>query len=182
MAQNPQKQHLFLKTFLIRIRYMRNLNPKAIWFFFLPSFSGLFAIIVMFGIIIIAMLVDSGQDIVVTTAIAYIILAPLILGIPIYIWAKLTYNFYRFDLTDNGLHIERGIIIKKYILIPYDRIQNVDIYRGILARILGLSDINFQTAGSYATEGRLPALSQADAKQLQNELIHKMKRGTNQGL
>ena len=58
-----------------------------------------------------------------------------------FIWAKLTYRFYRYESTDLGFRKESGVIYKKYVTIPYDRIQNVDIYRGILARILGLSDL-----------------------------------------
>ncbi|MEK7117403.1 MAG: PH domain-containing protein, partial [Patescibacteria group bacterium] len=99
-----------------------------------------------------------------------------------YIWARLTYNYYRYELTETGFRKEKGVIYKKYVTIPYDRIQNVDIYRGILARILGLSDLNIQTAGASAVvgqygafdvgaEGRLPALSKEVAEQLRDEVI-----------
>ncbi|MEK7680604.1 MAG: PH domain-containing protein [Patescibacteria group bacterium] len=86
-----------------------------------------------------------------------------------------------------------GVITKKYVTIPYDKIQNVDIYRGILARILGLSDLHIQTAGASlqisrygllgaAAEGRLSGLSQADAEQLRDELIRRAKRTKDQGV
>jgi len=110
-----------------------------------------------------------------------------------FIWAKLTYHFYRYELTDAGFRKELGVIYKKYVTIPYDRIQNVDIYRGILARMLGLSDLNIQTAGMSATvsrygargigaEGRLPALSRETAEQLRDELIQRARQSKNQGL
>jgi len=110
-----------------------------------------------------------------------------------FIWAKLTYHFYRYELTDAGFRKELGVIFKKYVTIPYDRIQNVDIYRGILARILGLSDLNIQTAGMSATvgrfgvsgggaEGRLPAVSREIAEQLRDELIQRARQIKNQGL
>ncbi|MEK7158017.1 MAG: PH domain-containing protein [Patescibacteria group bacterium] len=108
-----------------------------------------------------------------------------------FVWAKLTYRFYRYELTDAGFRKELGVIYKKYVTIPYDRIQNVDIYRGILARILGLSDLNIQTAGASATmnrygamgaEGRLPALSKETAEQLRDELIQRARRPSNQGI
>ena len=65
-----------------------------------------------------------------------------------FIWAKLSYRFYKYELTENGFRKELGVVYKKYVTIPYDRIQNVDIYRGIVARLLGLSDLNVQTAGA----------------------------------
>jgi len=119
-----------------------------------------------------------------------IILAFLVLC---FIWAKLTYHFYRYELLDTGFRKESGVIYKKYVTVPYDRIQNVDINRGILARILGLSDLNIQTAGASATvsryrimgggaEGRLPAVSMAVAEQLRDELIQRARQSKNQGL
>jgi uncharacterized membrane protein YdbT with pleckstrin-like domain len=110
-----------------------------------------------------------------------------------FIWAKLTYHFYRYELTEEGFRMDLGVIFKKYVTIPYDRIQNVDIYRGILARILGLSDLNIQTAGMSASvgrfgvsgggaEGRLPALSREVAEEVRNELIRRARQTKNQGL
>ncbi len=102
------------------------------------------------------------------------------------IWAKLTYKYYRYELTPDGFRKESGVIYKSYVTIPYERIQNVDIYRGILARLLGLSDLQIQTAGSSAvmsrggmrgvnSEGRLPAVSFQVAEELRNELIKRAK-------
>lgn len=118
----------------------------------------------------------------------------LILILLLYVWAKLSYRFYRYELTDDGFKKELGVIYKKYVTIPYERIQNVDIYRGILARILGLSDLNVQTAGASAqvtrhgvfgagAEGRLPGLLHEDAEKLRDELIKRAKHSSsNQGL
>jgi uncharacterized membrane protein YdbT with pleckstrin-like domain len=110
----------------------------------------------------------------------------LCLIIFMFIWSKLTYRFYRYELTENGFRKELGVIYKKYVTIPYDRIQNVDIYRGILARILGLSDLNIQTAGASMQvprgEGRLPGLSREEAEKLRDELINRAKNSKNQGL
>lgn len=113
-----------------------------------------------------------------------IILAFLIFS---WIWARWTYHFYRYELRDDGFRKESGVIWKKYVTIPSDRIQNVDIYRGLIARILGLSDLHIQTAGangqesrygSFETgaEGRLPALSRQVAEQLRDELIRRARQ------
>ncbi len=110
----------------------------------------------------------------------------------IHICAKLSYKNYKYELTEDGFRKELGVLRKKYVTIPYERIQNVDIYRSIIARILGLSDLNIQTAGAsgypgggrgYGAEGRLPGLSKEDAEQVRDELIHRAKNpGSNQGL
>ena len=111
----------------------------------------------------------------------------LLLFSALFAWAKLSYHFYRYELTEDGFQKELGVIWKKYVTIPYDRIQNVDIHRGIIARLLGLSDLNIQTAGSAAqiyrnstfglgAEGRLPGLSKKDAERLRDELISRAKK------
>jgi len=178
----PPQQSSFTST------GMQQLDPKAVWLFFLHSvFMFLFiAIWIVFGFI--AALTDSLAG---TLEIGLLILLAFLVFS--FIWAKLTYRFYRYELTDAGFRKELGVIYKKYVTIPYDRIQNVDIYRGILARILGLSDLNIQTAGMSATvgrfgvsgggaEGRLPALSRKTAEQIRDELIQRARQAKNQGL
>jgi len=80
--------------------------------------------------------------------------------------------------------VEKGIIWKRNVSIPYERIQNVDILRGIFARMFGLSDLQIQTAGQSATtgfsllsssEGRLPGLDIQTAEKLRDELIKRAK-------
>ena len=100
-----------------------------------------------------------------------------------YVWAKLYYESFKFELAAKGLKIEGGVIWKKYVTIPYGRIQNVDIYRGPLARILGLSDIHVQTAGisgAMITEGRISGLSPKDAEEMGEKLVDKI--GGGQGI
>ncbi len=122
---------------------------------------------------------------------------PFVLVVPFLIaWAYgvLSYKFYFYELTDDGFRKESGIIWKKYTTIPYDRIQNVDINRGVIARILGLSDLNIQTAGasggSYGAwgmvavgaEGSVPGLAKETAEQLRDELIRKAKSARTPGI
>jgi uncharacterized membrane protein YdbT with pleckstrin-like domain len=81
--------------------------------------------------------------------------------------------------------------VKVYKSIPYERVQNVDIKRGILARILGFSVLDVQTAGysgGYGNgrmlpEGRIPALSVVDAEKYREFVLGKISgKGKNQGL
>lgn len=110
----------------------------------------------------------------------------LILPSPVisFFWAVWTYNNYRYQLTREGFKIESGVVWKKYIFIPYERIQNIDLARGIIARLLGLSDLHIQTAGysgRMRAEGRIPGLGPETAENLREDLIKRVK-GTKQGL
>ena len=92
--------------------------------------------------------------------------------------AKWTYHFYRYQFAQEGFQQESGIIWKKYVTIPYGRIQNIDIHRGVWDRLLGLSCIYIQTAGFHASyylaEGRLPGLSIEEAERVRETLIKRV--------
>ena len=179
---------------------MKQLDPKVVWLFFISFVLRLF-IPIMFLVFwaspLLGLLFFSGVREQLTTgygeeiSLNFISVPVLLLIIAVFIilcfvWAKLSYHFYKYELTEAGFRKELGVIYKRYVTIPYDRIQNVDIYRGILARMLGLSDLNIQTAGSsvgvVAGEGRLIGVSKEVAEQLRDELIQRARNSKNQGL
>ena len=177
---------------------MKQLDPKAVWLFFISLVSRWFIILIFLSFWLLAFFAEITRNGDEFSFRLFGFLKWLWIIIPSllifsWIWAKLTYRFYRYELREDGFRKELGVIYKKYVTIPYDRIQNVDIYRGILARMLGLSDLNIQTAGMSATigrygvsgggsEGRLPALSREIAEQLRDELIQRARQAKNQGL
>src|SRR3989338_9786475 len=176
---------------------MKQLDPKSVWFFFFSFILRSFLPVLFLSIWVSVFLAglngsdnDGGFFFSISNLLLFII--PTFL-VSCFVWAKLTYHFYRYELLDTGFRKESGVIYKKYVTIPYDRIQNVDINRGILARILGLSDLNIQTAGFSATvgrygvggasaEGRLPGTSREVSEQLRDELIQRSRQSKNQGL
>ncbi|MBU2082047.1 PH domain-containing protein [Patescibacteria group bacterium] len=173
---------------------MKQLDPKAVWSFFFGSILRWFFIIIfpsIWGIAILSGLnkrTNNGGDFSFGFFNWLWVVIPIFLVL-CFIWAKLTYYFYRYELREDGFRKEHGVVWKKYVTIPYDRIQNIDIYRGIIARFLGISDLQIQTAGgitagSYGSfsEGRLPGLSREIAEQLRDELIQRARQSKNQGL
>ncbi len=161
---------------------MKKLDKKAVWLFFIGSLG---TVVILFVVLALYALIESQavrEIIEPDVVLPWVTVAAVALVVISYIWARLTYQFYRYNLTDQGFQKEYGIIWKKYVTIPYSRIQNVDIYRGLLARILGLSDLNIQTAGAgvpsgsaagFGAEGRLPGLSRADAEHVRDELLRR---------
>lgn len=176
---------------------MKQLDPKAVWLFFVSFFLRWFFFLFIFGFYAAIFIFDIGKSEGIGNLLSgfvkwSLIITPLLI-VFFFVWAKLTYHFYRYELREDGFRKELGIIWKKYVTIPYDRIQNVDIYRGVVARLLGLSDLHIQTAGMSAqvsrygsrglgAEGRLPGLSREVAEQLRDELIRRARHSTNQGL
>lgn len=178
---------------------MRQLDPKSVWLFFIQGLVGFGFLFIFLGILVVpflsifvALFNKTVEEVLLLGVNPYP--ASVFLAGSIYLvfmtalaygWAKLSYKYYRYELTEDGFRKEHGVIWKRYVTIPYDRIQNVDILRGVWARILGLSELQIQTAGMSGvamSEGRLPGLSQQDAEAIRDELIRRAKRPTSQGL
>ena len=172
---------------------MKKLDARVVWVFFLKTaFRSIFFII--FLLVWTSAMSDSLGVLVSIFSTPILIFIGVVIWLAIcYMWAQWTYNFYGYELTDIGFKKESGIINKKYVTIPFDRIQNVDINRGIISRFFGLSDISIQTAGSSAVMGRygasgvggegyLPGLSKETAEQLRDELITRAHKSKNQGM
>ncbi len=175
---------------------MKQLDPKSIWIFLIPNImSSVFFVFVAIPIAILMFAAEGGNTEVYSfNSLLLTLLGAFVVAIVLcFIWAKLVYRFYRYELTDDGFRKEQGVISKKYVIIPYSRIQNIDIYRGVIDRLLGLSRLYIQTAGlsggygphgmTGGSEGSLPGLSKEVAKQLREELIQRIKQSSkDQGL
>ena len=172
----------------------KNLHPGARWIFRFRSYSTLLPIAIFLGFFIIAASLAGSQ---ITGFKALILILPTILLLIILIaigetYTRMAYNRYLYEFTAHGYKSERGIIWKKYSNIPYERIQNVDIRRGILARLFGFSELIIQTAGDShhpymrvkrkglfarpMAEGHLPGIHMEEAEQIRDFLLKKISR------
>ncbi len=169
-AQQAQSPQLDIKP-----TGLQNLDPKSVWATWLSfMFRSIFFII----IISLSSLAAIAEFPLIALAILLIILLIIVLS---FVLAKLSYKYYHYELNEEGFRKEFGIISKKYVTIPYERIQNVNIQRGIIDRILGLSTLKIFTAGTggsgtMGAEGLLPGLSVDKAEELRNQLVHLSKQ------
>ncbi len=179
---------------------MKQLDPRAVWLFSINYLLGMSFVFILIGILVSSifngsyflerLLVQTGNNLFVSLLAFTIqnwILSYLVFGGLGLAWTKLYYDSYKYELTKDGFKKESGVIWKQYVTIPYERIQNVDIFRGPMARMFGISDLQIQTAGMSAivgrygaagvgAEGRLPGVSKEEAETLRDELIKRAKR------
>lgn len=93
----------------------------------------------------------------------------------IFVFPKIRWNRWRYDVNEKGVDLYRGIIILKRTVVPVNRIQHVDTKQGPVYRKFGLSSISISTA---ATTHEIPALDDETAAQLRgmiSELVRKAK-------
>ncbi len=78
-------------------------------------------------------------------------------------------TFWKLD--DSGLHVKRGRLWRKEILVPRSRVQHLDIERGPIERRFGLATLTVHTAGTRQHAVRQPGLLDADAVGLRDALV-----------
>ena len=81
------------------------------------------------------------QNIWITAAVA----VPLLLFAIIY--PQVEYVQWAYSISDDRIEIKKGIIWRKYTVLPVARIQHVESACGVLQRMLGLSTVKIFTAG-----------------------------------
>ena len=173
---------------------MNQLHPGARWLFRLQAyypliFIGIFISIWSFQIFRLFAGGSSGVGFIL--AIIFYVLFVLIVA---EIYARMSYTRWLYEMTKDGIKIEHGIIWKKYTSLPYEKVQNVDIRRGIIARMIGFSSVEIETAGQsgfsgsygfrfgrrgnrqYHSEGYLPAIDVSGAEKIREFVMKKIKQ------
>lgn len=77
---------------------------------------------------------------------------------------------FGYQLRADDLLFRRGILFQRFVAVPYGRMQLVDITRGPLSRLAGLSELKLITAAA-ASGIVIPGLTAEDADQLRDRLV-----------
>jgi uncharacterized protein len=67
------------------------------------------------------------------------------------------------------LMVRRGVLIRRQSVIPYGRMQFIDVTAGPVERSLGLATVRMHTAAA-ASDARIPGLDRAQAAKLRDQL------------
>ncbi|WP_058365340.1 PH domain-containing protein [Haloparvum sedimenti] len=84
--------------------------------------------------------------------------------------ALLRYRYWRFELREDAIYLERGVFTRVRTVVPFVRIQHVDSRRGPLERVVGLASCVVYSAGSRGADVRIPGLPPDGADDLREDL------------
>ncbi len=90
-----------------------------------------------------------------------------VIGI-VYTFAR--FRAWGFELREDYLYIEKGVLKKMKTKVPYVRVQHVDTQRGPVYRVFGLSKLVVYTAGSRGADVGIPGLLPGSADGIQERL------------
>lgn len=115
---------------------------------------------------------------------AIFVLASLLVTVFLVSLALWAYSNFSYEVTEDGLEIKFGIVHFKTISAPFSQVQNVNIERSLIDRMLNLARVSIETAGSAVTqpmqviggytarsEAYIPGLTMQQAKKLHDILI-----------
>ena len=85
---------------------------------------------------------------------------------------RLRYRVHRWEVTDEAVYTLTGWLTRTWTLVPISRIQTVDVTRGLLQGVFGLSTVVVLTASSQGTV-RMPHLETDVARRVADDLARR---------
>jgi hypothetical protein len=76
---------------------------------------------------------------------------------------------WRYQERNEDLIVARGVMVQRLSVVPYGRMQFVEVTAGPVERIFGLSTVKLHTAAA-ASDARIPGLERAEAARLRDRL------------
>jgi membrane protein YdbS with pleckstrin-like domain len=96
--------------------------------------------------------------------------AALVVAVCTIPFVLLQYRVWRFEIQEDALYLERGVLTRVESAVPFVRIQHIDTQRGPIERLAGLASVGVYTAGTQGSDVSIPGLRPEQAQDIQNQL------------
>jgi len=78
-------------------------------------------------------------------------------------------SYWGYAEQEDELHITKGMWFRRLVVVPYGRMQYVDIHAGPLDQLAGIAQVQLHTA-SPGTSATIPGLTAGEAARLRDRL------------
>jgi len=95
--------------------------------------------------------------------------AALVLGAISWRFVGRRYGSWGYAEREEDLLVRRGVMFARLSVVPYGRMQFIDVTAGPLERAFGLATVRLHTAAA-ATDARIPGLEREEAARLRDSL------------
>ena len=104
------------------------------------------------------------------SAVAYALAgAALVAGALLWRFVGRRYGSWGYAEREDDLLVRRGVMFARLSVVPYGRMQFIDVSAGPLERAFGLATVRLHTAAA-ATDARIPGLEREEAARLRDSL------------
>ena len=130
------------------------LNPAYVTTTRIASALGLLPFLIGAGVLEFAQLLPPGG-----------IIVPVLLlySFPAFVVPARKYRHWGYDMGSDRLRIVRGYMFYRDTVVPFGRIQHIDVDQGPIDRRYDLATLTVHTAGNHNSTVALPGLLHADA-------------------
>lgn len=145
-------------------------GPGTVWNTPDPALLGLHRslVFVLLGLPLVAGVACAGVIARPAEAIGVLAVGAAMLGLVLVV-VRRRYEALGWVERQQDLLVRRGVLIRRICVVPYGRMQYVDVTAGPLDRRLGLATVVLHTAAA-ATDARVPGLRDAEASRLRDRL------------
>jgi membrane protein YdbS with pleckstrin-like domain len=149
------------------IAELRHLHPRItiVWW---ASLVGWFAVLSTI-VVVVALVADRGGFLLAIPAIAALFGVGGAVGIP------RRYAHWQYRFGPDALELRSGVWWRTQAVVPYHRIQHVDIDQGPIQRQLGMVSLTLKTA-SASSIGGLPGIDATQADEVRDWLVARAER------
>ena len=88
------------------------------------------------------------------------------------------YQARGYQLGADRLRVVRGLLFHSDTVVPFGRVQHIDVHQGPIERGYGLATLVLHTAGTHNSSVALPGLAHSDAVAMREQIRAHVKRET----
>lgn len=88
------------------------------------------------------------------------------------------YNARGYQISADRLRVVRGLLFRSDTVVPFGRVQHIDVDQGPLERFFGIATLTLHTAGNHNASVSLPGLGEELAREMREEIRAHIRRET----
>ena len=149
---------------------MQRLHPKQVWVLRLRALLAgaiLLGAIALLDMLVVRAFPPGG----VPTACAALFLLAWTMLVP-----GRRYRSWAYGIGSDELHLEHGVWTRIRTIVPFGRVQHIDVAQGPIERLFGIGTLILHTAGTRNSAVMLPGLGFGDAEQLRDLVRSKIRQ------
>jgi membrane protein YdbS with pleckstrin-like domain len=88
------------------------------------------------------------------------------------------YNARGYQMGADRLRVVRGLLFRSDTVVPFGRVQHIDVHQGPLDRFFGIATLTLHTAGNHNASVALPGLGEELAREMREDIRAHIRRET----
>ena len=103
-------------------------------------------------------------------------LAAVLLLLVVIFGTRRRYDSWGYDMGADELHVQHGLWTRTRTVVPFGRVQHIDVAQGPIERRYGVGTLILHTAGTRSSAVSLPGLAFAEAEAMRDQIRGKIRQ------